>query len=570
MGRIEIHGVRYRYPNAVSDTLHDISFHLEPSQTILVFGPNLSGKTTLATIILRHHLCQLEGILSGTIDLSFDHSPNKLVGFTFEDPNWMFCNLQVEDEVAFGLENMGVSPESIRHRVDEGLERVGLSGFQSRQINTLSGGEIQKLAIAAALVTDPQIIITDDLLSNLDVASAPLLSMLVDSSRSSSGCAWIDLTRQWRDDWRCSNQLAIINQGSFLDVGKTAEVLLAHQSAPGEHPKFELPPELELLTASNESLTSQNIAAIPFTLDRNRIIEEVSRRFVPESSGSTSVIARSKGLTDSGNVGLSLRNVGFRYPNGAFALKDCSLEFAPSCINVLAGRNGSGKSTLAKIAAGLLKSDAGRIFWAGQAVNVRFLRERVGMVFQNPEYHFLTDSVLDEIRLSGDLLSIDAGTLGDEIEKLIFTLGFESKLEASPFGLTVGEKRRLAVALALMRRPDVLVVDEPTLGQDYGQSCLLGSMFLKMRSEGTTVILISHDARFIFEYGEAIHLLDSGVVTYSGSVPPLFSPNAKTDFADKSHVLSLWMQLTEDAQVDEAPRSIAELFARLRPVIHGN
>ncbi len=564
MGHIELVDIHYSYPNSVAEVIRGISFELQAAEELLIFGPNLSGKTTLATVMLRTHLKQLEGAFAGRLDISFHNPVKSLLGFTFEDPNWMFCNLRAEDEVAFGLENLGVDAKEIRRKVDEGMECVGLAGFQDRLISTLSGGEMQKLAIAAALVTEPEIIITDDLLSNLDVSSVPQLAGMLRERTVTSGSIWIDLSRRWRDNWSRTHKLAILNEGKFVALGPTGATVSDLCSQRALDQCCDLPEEIEILAMANHELLSRDLNPIPQLLERDQIVAAVSRLFTIRSAGDQRGPARNGDSND--KLALVADQLSFSYNSHSMVLKGCTFEASAGKVNVLAGRNGSGKSTLAKILTGFIRPSSGSIFYEGRAASQSLLRQKVSLVLQNPEYHFLTDTVREEIRLAVHLLSLSASAAQAKMEEITTQLGLGSKGSVSPFALTAGEKRRLAVGLALLRKPEILIVDEPTLGQDYEQSRLLGSVFWRFASEGGTAILISHDARFIFEYGHVIHLLEQGTISYSGPVPNLFLPGAASDFASHSAIANIWYSVGGSSSLATVPRSLEELFSYISPV----
>lgn len=539
MAPISVNVLRYSYPRQEVAALRDCSFAIASAQSLSIVGANLAGKTTLANLIMRKHLGQLEGTLSGTIDLHLDESGGGPLGFVFEDVNWMFCNLFVDEEVAFGLESLCVDSGEIRRRVDETLALTGLAGFQRRQINTLSGGEMQKLAIAAVLAPRPTMLITDDLLSNVDVVSAAHLPVLIEAYRRDSDCLWLDLSRRWTDHCSSSDQVALLEWGTL--VSKETPLALFERLGPelvwrGE---MDVPEAVEMLVLANQMLDEHRAPPIPMTLDRERIVDAVSHRFVRRSEGPRS--SPTSEVTE-----FQVEAVQFRYGRAAPVLNNCSLSLATGRVNVLAGRNGSGKSTLSRICAGLLRPERGRLFWRGAVLSLRALRDKVCMVFQNPEYHFIADSVRDELTLTGGLTPQPEDEKRRRAEHILSVLGLGDKANLSAFALTSGEKRRLAIGIALMRDADILIVDEPTLGQDRKQSGILGHLFRQLAEAGRTILVVSHDSRFIFEYGDVIHLVESGRVSFSGAVPTLFAASSGSDFSRQSDVYSVWERIARD------------------------
>jgi len=531
-----------------------------------IIGGNLAGKTTLANIIIRKHLEQLEGILSGTIEFVFDPSRSDVIGLLFEDVHWMFCNLHVEEEVAFGLENLGVAPPDIRRRVTATLEQTGLAGFERRQLSTLSGGEMQKLAIAAVLATEPQILITDDLLSNLDVVSSRVLPELLGQYRRHSGCLWIDLSRRWATHSSAGDRVALLKAGTLLDHGPPAKIFEQLGDRLVADGDVELPELLEMLSAANQALALRNLPKLPVTFERAQLFDAMTRRYRPRPPSNS----QSRAPIGNEKSSLDIDNVSFQYGRGSPVLTNCSLAVIANRINILAGRNGSGKSTLVKICAGLLKPNRGRVLWQNSPASQRLLREKVCLVFQNPEYHFLADTAFEELYLTGRLLSLPDTENTKQVEWILARLGLESRAGISPFALTSGEKRRLAIGIALVRKAEILIVDEPTLGQDKSQSRMLGLLFKQLASEDTTLILVSHDRRFIFEHGDVLHLLQGGRVTCSGAIPGFFASSSQSDFSGQSDVMAFWERMGNgNHAVEYAPRSTQELFQSLEPVPDG-
>jgi energy-coupling factor transport system ATP-binding protein len=566
MGSLKLDQVSYSYPNSASAVLRSVSFAVSPHEKLSIVGGNLSGKTTLATVIVRAHLGQLEGTLTGAVRISFCPRDSNLVGFLFDDPNWSFCNLRVEDEVAFGLENLSVPPHEMRGKVRDALETVGLVGFESRYVSTLSGGELQKLAIAASLVTEPGVLVTDDLLANVDVASIGTIIEAIDKFRRRSECTWIDLGRHWPSDsisGRDDDRIAVLAEGRLLTAGTVQDVWEELGDALVSEGKIQLPESLEirrqatkLLLQAESCLTSHAgksvglLHANPVQRFRCRPCEQ------PALPTPTAVL--------NGESNLRLSNVVFRYSGGGEILKRCDLEVVAGCVNVLAGRNGSGKTTLSRIAAGLLKEDSGAVFWKEQRADRRILRNKVSLVFQNPEYHFLCDKVADELLLTDRLLGVPKISGRQRTQLVLSQLGLTNKNDTNPFALTIGEKRRLAIGICVMRSPEVLVVDEPTLGQDQQQSRLLGELFRQLCREGITPLVVSHDARFIYEFGDVVHLLEHGQMVYSGAIAPLFEQTSKSDFAGKSAVLNTWRQICNDQFLgSNYPRSVEGLFSQV-------
>lgn len=571
MGLVHSDAVSYCYPDSLAPTLKGISFFARPHERLSVVGGNLSGKTTLANVIVRSHLHQLAGHLTGRLAITFGSHETSLVGFLFDDPNWSFCNLRVEDEVAFGLENLAVPPNQMRHEIGRALEAVGLAGFEARHVSTLSGGELQKLAIASSLVTRPGVLVTDDLLSNVDIISTRAIIEAIEYYRGHSECAWIDLGRHWPvenvESSNSSHQIAAISEGRISSVGTASTVWAEIGHSLITAAKIHVPEALQIKCHALNILNAHNSPRTN-ALQLLYATRDLSRFFRCRCSGHEH--PRPTLVTGAQPRELRLRNISFGYPETRNVLTNCDIDFTSSAVNILAGRNGSGKSTLAKIIAGLLRPTTGEICRNDVRVGRGTLRERVALVFQNPEYHFLSDTVWDELLLTARLLGVPKGSVNEKAEALIEQLSLAAKRTANPFALTIGEKRRLAIGICIMRGPNVLIVDEPTLGQDLEQSAALGKLFRQLCLEGITPVVLSHDAWFIYRFGDVINVLEAGRVSYSGAIPPLFQSNAKSDFAGAAAVLNTWTTLCKcNGSPSQYPRSVEDLFSQLSVIENG-
>jgi energy-coupling factor transport system ATP-binding protein len=556
-------GVRYAYPRQRgadrSDVLVGVDLDAEAPHSLCVLGPNLSGKTTLATLIVKHHLDQVDGRLGGSLTICPDGTVPNAVGVLFEDVHWMLCNIYVDEEVAFGLENLGVPASEMRQRVAVALSAAGLAGFERRVINTLSGGELQKVAIIAVLITSPAILVTDDVLSNLDVPSSLALPQMIGEHVASAGTLWIDFARRWSPYVTSHGSIARLERGRTAASASPTAIVSRWDSGNGS--EVEIPVAAEIALEANRQLIASGQPQIPVTCDRVITVTHLAARF-------RVVEARSAAESIPSDTDLSMEDLAFSYSVERPILRGCRVGFVRGRVNILAGRNGAGKTTLAKLCAGLMGRHTGRILWQRAKASPSLLRRKVALVFQNPEYQFLADTVADEIALACRLARSADRRLDDAAaDRVLAVVGLEEKRELSPYRLTAGEKRRLAVGIALVRDAEAIFVDEPTLGQDRANTVALGELFRELARNGKTVVLISHDSRFVYEFGDAIHLLENGSITYSGGVVGAFVAETSHDFAGQSEVLEVWRRLGGDGGSGgggQVPRTVEALMNRLQ------
>ncbi len=521
--------------------LQELTFDVREGETILVLGPSGSGKSTLTLCLdgLIPHL--IEGDYTGEVvvaGLVAGGTPVRLLtqeaGLVFQDPESQFCTLTVEDEVAFGPENLGWPVERIESVIDQALAMMGLEGFRRRRLSGLSGGEKQRVALAAVLAMGPRILVLDEPSANLDPgATAELFMVLKELSRARRHTIviiehkldeiidWVDsvlvLGSDGRLVYRGDPSVAFYERAADLDelgVWKPQTVELVRALS---HEGWQVPGRPLDVDGTVSALVDT-----PGFLDRLREGGLTNGRERAVSGLSARPIMRARGLS-------------FSYPDGHPALTDVSLEIAGGSLLAVLGVNGAGKTTLASLLSGVLRAPRGSVFLDGEDVaglSAQSLSSRVGHVFQNPEHQFVTDTVWGELAFSlvPRAGHRKAGRLSPEqraqVDAWLDRLDLLRLAEANPFTLSQGQKRRLSVAAMLVRGQEVLILDEPTLGQDELQAARLMAMMAELQHEGKTVIMVTHDMRLVSEHADSLVVLGEGRVGYQGAPDAFFADPA--------------------------------------------
>lgn len=454
-----------------------------PGACLLVVGPSGSGKSTfglaVAGLVPREIRSSLVGSLTVDGVETVVYPPAGLaarVGIVFQDPESQLVMERVEDEVAFGLENRGWPQPAMRRRVPEALAAAGLAGLERRRSNRLSGGQQQRLALAGVLAPAPGCLVLDEPTANLDPDGAAALFARLRDVRSDRAATIILIEHHVDDAWPLADLvLALDRDGSVIDVG---------------------PPEMVL------ARSGERIAAAGAWLPGDRRPQLPSARSAPVPS--------SPGHPDASPLVVA-RNVDFAYERGAPVLHSVDLAVATGDRCVLVGANGSGKSTLGRLLVGLLRPDRGTVRLRGDdpaRVPAALLARRAGYVFQDPEPGFLTDRVVDEVMLglSGRERAA-APALMDRLALPLARFG-----DRSPYRLSGGEARRLSLATTLVRSPSLLVLDEPTYGQDrLGYAALL-QILDEHVDRGTALVAATHDRRFVADVATRIVTVRDGQV----------------------------------------------------------
>lgn len=525
---VDIQHVTYTHWNQTEPTLHDVSLQIFPGTLNVLVGPSGSGKSTLCDLFngVIPHLYggKLEGDVwvgdQRTADVKVKELSHR-VGRVFQDPETMFATLHVEDEIAFGAENLRFDVPSIQQAVEQLLQQTDLHARRHNLVWNLSGGQIQKLGLASVLAMRPQLIVLDEPTSNLDPgATHGVHELLLELRRQ--GMTILLVTRELDEFLAEVDQLLVLDQGRLLAAGPPRELLRRHGSTMIDSLGVWLPETSTVgIALCQKSVLSGDI---PITVAETcALLQEAAFRqeappAAPESAG------RPAAATAAPLV--CARDLRYAYPTGAEALRGVSLDINPGEWLMIVGRNGAGKSTLARLLVGLIRPSSGELTLFGRPARrwkVQDLANHIALVFQNPEHQFLTDSVVDEIKYSLLAHGVgDAQEMERRAQEMLALLDLNHVAAAHPFSLSAGLKRRLGVATMLAGEPQLLLVDEPTYGQDRQMTHTLMSLMQQIRARGVAVVMITHDMRLVQEYGERVVVMSDGAILYDGATSGLF------------------------------------------------
>jgi energy-coupling factor transport system ATP-binding protein len=480
-GSIRARDLGFRYTGAARPALADVSFEVEPGQALLVVGPSGSGKSTLGLAIAGLVPREIGGAFEGSLEVdgveTRTFEPPALaarVGIVFQDPETQLVMERVEDDVAFGLENRGWLRGRMLARVPEALQEVGLVGLERSRSIRLSGGQQQRLALGGVLAALPGILVLDEPTANLDPDGTAAFFEQLAAIRRGGDTTIVLVEHRVEAAWPLADLvLALGRDGQPIDLGAPEEVL-ARSGVRMRREGIWLPER----SGPGKGGASGPIAPMPAPARGPALIEAHALRFAYE-------------------------------PGGEPVVRDIELVAGRAERIALVGPNGSGKSTLGRLLVGLLRPEYGTIrLGADEPFRLppAELARRAGYVFQDPESQFLTDRVHDEVMLG--LHADERAVAGELMDRLGLPLGeFGGR---SPFKLSGGEARRLSLACVLVRWPQVLVLDEPTFGQDrLGHEALVA--ILRERLDlGTCLFSATHDRRFVDEVADRIVELEAG------------------------------------------------------------
>lgn len=433
---------------------------IEPGERVLLLGASGSGKSTLLAALAGVLGGEEEGEERGSLRVDGDRpaAQRGRVGLVLQDPDSQQVLAKVGDDVAFGLENLGVPPEQLWPRVREALDAVGLGVPLDRQSAELSGGQKQRLALAGVLAMHPGLLLLDEPTANLDPGGVAEVHAAVEHAVLASGTTLVVVEHRvavWRD---LATRVVVLGpDGRILADGPPAAVLAER---------------------------ADELAAAGVWLPDRRVLAALPER----EPGAPLIAAR----------GLAVGR-----PGAAPVACELEFELGAGEAVVVSGRNGIGKSTAALTLGGLLPPRAGRVeaaplLAAGAASapirwSSRELLTRIGSVFQNPEHQLLSATVRGELAIGPRALGLPAAEVEARVDELLGRLRLEALADANPFTLSGGQKRRLSVATALATRPRVLLLDEPTFGQDANTWAELVLLLRELADGGDAIVAVSHD-----------------------------------------------------------------------------
>jgi len=495
MACIEIENLRFTYPSREFPTLHGITTCVPRGAFVLLTGPTGCGKSTLLRTLNGLIPHASAGTLTGTVHLNGkDITTQRLattcqqVSLLFQNPDdQLFCTL-VEDEIAFGLENLGFPSEEIQERITIALKQVGLSGFESRQISSLSGGEKQRVALAAVCAMHPQVLLLDEPTSHLDPKGAREILNIVNYLNNEMGITVVLATHRTKEVAPLCDHVWLMEDGRIcLDLPKAD----AFQDA-----------------------TPYQRLGVQVPVDA-------------PSNAPTSPLKRASNVEEQ-EVRLNIQNLHFRYPNtDKDAVYDISCEVPRGEVLAIMGANGSGKTTLIHLIAGLLRPSAGEMWMDGKLCNRMKLHQlagKVGIVFQDPDLLLQAETVRDEIAFGPKNLKLLRKTLEERVDRTLTRFDLQNLGSEAPYALSRGQRQRTAVAATFSLYPDLFLLDEPTTGQDAQHLYqLMDELCNEIRHAHKTLIFATHDADLTLKYADRILLLDDGTVIYDGDPESAFA-----------------------------------------------
>lgn len=543
------------HADAAHPSPRDVTFDIGPGEVVLLLGPSGSGKSTLTLALNGLIPHALPATMVGTVEAggidTAAAQPAALsthVAMVFQDPDSQIVTGTVYDEVAFGPENLLLALDVVRGRVEAALRRVGLWDRRDENPDHLSGGGRQRLAIACALAMDSPLIVLDEPTANLDPQGiddvyAALADVVAAGDRA---ILLVEHNLDAAMDF-VTRTIVLDRDGRVVFDGPAGEIIREHADE-----LVAMGVWLPAATLAALRLREQGFALDPLPLTPQALAVVLEREGVSSrsarstgstgsagSAGSAGSTGSAGSATDEGSdEGSDAKRADASRPEPIIRargltvrrrrteiLHGIGLDLEPGSLTAIVGANGAGKTTLIQALAGVVPPPRGQVsvdsIDPGTA-SPRDLAARIGFVFQNPEHQFIAHTVFDELAHGLRLRHVPDAEIAARVEEMLARFGLEHKADVHPFLLSGGEKRRLSVGTALITRPRVLALDEPTFGQDRARAAELLALLQNLRAEGTTIVIVTHDLQLVAEHSTHVVLLAGGQVRAAGATAALF------------------------------------------------
>ena len=495
----------FQYDAQAEATLKDISFDIVKGEKVLILGPSGSGKSTLAQclngIIPNIHKGQAKGqvrIDGQDIFKQSIYDKSQLVSTVLQDPDGQFIGLTVAEDLAFALENDCANRSEMKDKVALWAERLDLTSLLNHRPQDLSGGQKQRVSLAGVLIDESPILLFDEPLANLDPKSGQETIDLIDKIHKEEGATTIIIEHRLEDVlYRPVDRILLVNDGTLLFNGSPDELLsstLLLENGIREPLYVTVLRQLGFDTRDAENLSQLDALDLSDLVLPDRVLKD-------KRDSSSDSILKVEGLSVS-------------YGDNPAIIEDMSFSLKKGERLAIVGKNGAGKSTLAKALCGFVPSQ-GKLTYKGQDISqdsIAERSERIGFVLQNPNQMISQTMIFDEVALGLRLRGIEETEVEARVHEVLKTCGLYSFRKWPISALSFGQKKRVTIASILVLKPEIIILDEPTAGQDYKTYTDIMNFLDSLQKQGHTIVMITHDMQLMLEYSDRCLVVVEGKI----------------------------------------------------------
>ena len=538
MSVITVENLRYRYPHAKELALDGLDFSVEKGEFIGIIGENGAGKSTLSQALMGLVPQFYKGAYGGTVmvdGIEAGRTPVAQlcghVGLVFQNPFNQLSGAKdnVYEEVAFGMQNLGVPAEEMKNRVEEALKLLDIWQYRDRNPFDLSGGQMQRVAIASVLVMRPDVMILDEPTSQLDPEGSDEVFKAVETL-TGSGITILMIEQKIEKLAAYCDRILLLHKGKQIAFDTPQKVF----SMPDlNNYGIQAPAFTRICKAEGVTLAD---GTYPVTVEEAAGVLREKRLGAPACADGGERAHKAAGVEAaqaggpaesavSSDEQFCIENLDFSYLADVPVLKNLNMKLDKRPTAII-GQNGAGKTTLVKLLKGLLKPVSGSIYFHGEDISgktVAMLAGNVGYVFQNPDDQIFKYNVMDEILFGPLNIGMDAERAKKEAERALKLTGLTGKEKENPYDLELYERKMTAIASVLAMDTDVLILDEPTIAQDWKGRQIIGGIIRSLSERGKLVIAILHDMDFVAENFERVIIMAHGQVLADGTAKEVFA-----------------------------------------------
>jgi energy-coupling factor transport system ATP-binding protein len=528
---LTVEDLTVRYYGTHEDALHEVSFAVRPGELVGVAGRNGAGKSSLALATAGFIPRVVRARVAGRIDvdgdnlLGSDEAPSTIarvhrVGIVFSNPanQLSATKATVREELAFGLENLGIARDEMERRIDAVLLRLRIGHLAERSPFALSGGEQQRVAIASIVAMGMRVLVLDEPTAQLDPLSTAAVAQLL-SELAAEGTAVLV----------AEHAPAILSRGGRTIVLEAGRVVT--DDVPGRALGYDTLGPLGIRPPTLVALAEVAGVPVESSFDEAAIAAGLRRGVATRPAAHGAPLLPDVSwlpVRDHPTLDVRIEGLIHRYPGGVEAVRGVQLHIPAGESVAIVGQNGSGKTTLVKHLNGLLRPEAGRVL-IGDADTARSriheLARTVGFVFQNPDDQVFNRSVEREIRFGPRTLRLPAAVADQLVDQAMMAAGLSAMREKNPYDLNISSRKLVALASVIATDPAILVLDEPTTGQDGPGVARVGAIVDRVHGAGRTVIAITHDMEFAAQHFARIIVMRDGEVIADGPPGSVFAPD---------------------------------------------
>ncbi len=506
---IEFDHFSFQYYSQAEPTLRDINLKIYPGEKILIVGPSGSGKSTLGHCLNGLIPFYYKGSIEGSLKINGIETRNldifklsKMLGTVLQDSDGQFVGLTVGEDIAFAMENDCVPYAEMHTRVDRVAEMVDIAHVKNLSPYELSGGQKQRTALAGVLIDNVDILLFDEPLANLDPATGKTAIEIINDIHQRMGKTILIIEHRLEDVLhRAVDRVIVINEGRIIADMNAHELVSSNVLTSNG---IREPLYVTALKYAGVQVTPEIKPGYIWSLDTSGVNEALRR-------WNRSVVTPPP--APPGPALLTIDHLSFSYDGVRQTLEEINFTITEGEMVSIVGKNGAGKSTLAKLMCGFEKVDKGAILYKGEDIRHKSIKERaefIGFVMQNPNQMISKNLIFDEIALGLRLRGVAEEEIKERVEQVLEVCGLAPFIDWPISALSYGQKKRVTIASILILRPNILILDEPTAGQDYRHYSEIMEFLRQINETGISIILITHDMHLMLEYTPRAIVLSEG------------------------------------------------------------